>query len=115
MFPLSYESLTVPVYNTVTLPTNSKTYYPVYVNGEINPALLEKGITDAVGTIIPSEMPVPVAVRARGGMTTNRESLNPSTSTTVSADIASGSSSGAINGNMDEYVNALELSRNKFQ
>ena len=30
LFPSSYSSLTVPVYNSVPTPTNSKTYYPIY-------------------------------------------------------------------------------------
>jgi hypothetical protein len=33
LFPDSYQSLTVPEYNKVDLPTNSKTYYLIYQNG----------------------------------------------------------------------------------
>jgi hypothetical protein len=39
LFPNSYESLTVPVYNTVGGPANSKIYYPIYVNGGLNSQL----------------------------------------------------------------------------
>lgn len=36
LFPNSYQSLTYPEYNTTPLPTNSKTYYLMYTNGEEN-------------------------------------------------------------------------------
>ena len=36
LFPNSYETLTVPVYNTQGGPTNSKIYYPIYTNGGLN-------------------------------------------------------------------------------
>jgi hypothetical protein len=58
MFPISYESLTVPVYNgTLGLPTNSKTYYPIYVNGGINLNIDSPAIKEYVGTIVPSGTP----------------------------------------------------------
>lgn len=58
MFPLSYETLTVPIYNsTLGLPTNSKTYYLIYDAGSVNPALSSQSIREYVGTIIPSGLP----------------------------------------------------------
>jgi hypothetical protein len=36
LFPNSYATLTVPVYNTVGGPANSKIYYPIYSNGGLN-------------------------------------------------------------------------------
>lgn len=36
LFPNSYSTLTVPQYNSIPLPTNSKTYYPIYTNGQPN-------------------------------------------------------------------------------
>lgn len=36
LFPYSYQSLTVPQYNSLKLPTNSKTYYLIYKDGEVN-------------------------------------------------------------------------------
>ena len=39
LFPNSYASLTVPVYNTVGGPANSKIYYPIYVNDGLNSQL----------------------------------------------------------------------------
>lgn len=38
LFPYSYNTLTVPQYNSIKLPTNSKTYYLIYNNGEANVA-----------------------------------------------------------------------------
>lgn len=58
LFPNSYNSMTVPVYNSqLGLPTNSKTYYLIYQNGGINPALSSQAIKDYVGTIIPRGLP----------------------------------------------------------
>ena len=48
LFPNSYQSLTVPVYNTTQSVTNSKTYYPIYsglgTNGSLNSPLVKKQI-----------------------------------------------------------------------
>jgi len=57
MFPISYTSLTVPINNTSPGPTNSKTYYLLYVDRELNPQLLLPKIKEIVGTIIPPEEP----------------------------------------------------------
>lgn len=67
LFPLSYSTLTVPVYNSqLGLPTNSKTYYLIYDNGEVNAALNSAPIKEYVGTLIPSGQPL-----------TSSESVNP--------------------------------------
>lgn len=58
LFPDSYQSITVPVYNTILgLPTNSKTYYPIYLESGTNPALTSSAIKDQIGTIIPLGTP----------------------------------------------------------
>jgi hypothetical protein len=59
MFPISYTSLTVPVYNTSPGPTNSKTYYLLFVDRELNPQLLTEQIKETVGVITPVEQPPP--------------------------------------------------------
>jgi hypothetical protein len=41
LFPNSYQTLTVPVYNTVGGNANSKIYYPIYVNEGLNSQLRE--------------------------------------------------------------------------
>lgn len=57
IFPLSYTTLTVPVYNTNPGPTNSKTYYLLFIKQELNPQLVIPKIKEIVGTIIPPEPP----------------------------------------------------------
>lgn len=58
LFPNSYASLTVPKYNSaVGLPTNSKTYYPLYSSGGINSALQSDEMKEYVGEQIPSGPP----------------------------------------------------------
>jgi len=67
MFPESYLTLTVPIYNAVPGPTNSKTYYPIYTETipsppaapapAPNPALTSPEIKAIIGTIIPPGEP----------------------------------------------------------
>lgn len=58
MFPNSYQSLTVPKYNSeLGLPTNSKTYYPVYVSDGLNEALTTQDMNDYVGAQTPNRPP----------------------------------------------------------
>lgn len=58
LFPKSYQSLTVPKYNSdLGLPTNSKTYYPIYIDGSLNPALTTPEMKDYVGIQIPKGPP----------------------------------------------------------
>ena len=63
MFPNSYQSLTVPVYNATPGPTNSKTYYLIYSNGGVNSALSSPTIQAYVGAQIPNGTP-PIFDRA---------------------------------------------------
>lgn len=68
LFPNSYKSLTVPIYNPNPGPTNSKTYYPIFEGNNTSPRLTTPEITSKVGTIIPPgpppivEPPVPPLV-----------------------------------------------------
>jgi hypothetical protein len=58
LFPNSYQSLTVPKYNSeLGLPTNSKTYYPLYISGGLNEALTTEDMNDYVGTQTPKRPP----------------------------------------------------------
>lgn len=50
LFPLSYKSLTVAVYNTATSTTNSKTYYPIYENGGLSSRITSPGVASQIGT-----------------------------------------------------------------
>jgi uncharacterized membrane protein YgcG len=58
LFPNCYQTLTVPVYNTTQGPTNSKTYYPIYVNGGLNSNLRSPLVTNQIGTQTPTGTPV---------------------------------------------------------
>jgi len=57
LFPNSYQTLTVPVYNTTQGPTNSKTYYPIYVNGGLNSNLRSPLVINQIGTQTPTGTP----------------------------------------------------------
>jgi len=70
-----YETLTVPVYNATTQPTNSKTYYFIYGQGSVNsqlsaPNVVEKVaqkvvVTPPVATPIPKVTSEPTTIAAR--------------------------------------------------
>jgi hypothetical protein len=53
LFPNSYETLTVPVYNISPGPTNSKTYYLLYANQGLNAQLTSPAIIEQIGTQLP--------------------------------------------------------------
>jgi hypothetical protein len=57
MFPNSYASLTVPMYNSVPGPTNSKTYYLIYDGTSVNSALKTPQMREYVGTLTPAGNP----------------------------------------------------------
>jgi hypothetical protein len=57
LFPNSYQSLTVPIYNATPGPTNSKTYYPIFENGSVSSRLESTAIVEQIGVIIPPGTP----------------------------------------------------------
>jgi len=57
IFPNSYASLTVPIYNTTQQPTNSRTAYPIYVDGGVNQNLSNPSIAAQLGSLIPAGTP----------------------------------------------------------
>ena len=57
LFPNSYASLTVPMYNAAPGPTNSKTYYLIYIGNGINTALKTPEMREYVGTLTPAGSP----------------------------------------------------------
>lgn len=57
LFPNSYTSLTVPLYNTTVVPSNSKTYYLLYENDGVSPRLSSPTIAQQVGVLIPPGPP----------------------------------------------------------
>jgi len=59
MFPTSFGSLTVPIYNTTTGPTNSKTFYLLFTNGGVNSQLSSTQVKEKVGFLTLPGQPVP--------------------------------------------------------
>ncbi len=57
MFPISYTTLTVPIYNVSPGPTNSKTYYLLFVGQELNPQLYSAPVVAQIGPQIPPVTP----------------------------------------------------------
>jgi hypothetical protein len=57
LFPNSYQTLTVPVYNTTQSVNNSKTYYPIYGGGGVNGNLNSPQVTNQIGTQTPTGAP----------------------------------------------------------
>jgi hypothetical protein len=50
LFPNSYKTLTVPVYNILGGPANSKIYYPIYTNEGLNSELRSPTVNQQIGT-----------------------------------------------------------------
>lgn len=79
MFPESYLTLTVPIYNAVPGPTNSKTYYPIYTKTTVTPALTTPAIKAVVGTTIPPMSPDRMFYQERYGWNAAGEVGSPLT------------------------------------
>lgn len=58
VFPLSKDTLTVPVYNSGPAPTNSKTYYFIYSGEQVNTQLSSPAVVDNIGYQNPGTEPV---------------------------------------------------------
>jgi hypothetical protein len=59
LFPNSYQTLTVPVYNTTPSPNNSKTYYPIYEGNSVSSRITSPAVSAKVGTtILPGDPPI---------------------------------------------------------
>lgn len=111
MFPNSYASMTVPMYNTTPNPTNSKTYYPIYEQGGVSSRLNNPNLTKQVGTNTPFGTP-PI----RNNTTTNIQILpvgfNSYLQEAVPDDI--GTASGAFAFSMLQIPNIRNISFEKF-
>lgn len=51
LFPNSYQTLTVPLYNGQSGPTNSKTYYPIYSASGLHTSITSPAVKAQVGTL----------------------------------------------------------------
>lgn len=57
MFPNSYRTLTVPIYNATPGPTNSKTYYPIFTYEAVNVRIQSPQVVSQVGEQTPPGPP----------------------------------------------------------
>lgn len=57
LFPNSYTTLTLPVYNTTPGPTNSKTYYPIYKGNTTNTSITNPAVAAKIGSQVLSGTP----------------------------------------------------------
>ena len=57
LFPNSYDSLTVPLYNAAPGPTNSKTYYPIFQGTGVSSSITSPAVVAQVGSQIPPGTP----------------------------------------------------------
>jgi len=55
LFPISHNTLTVPVYNSSQSINNSKTYYQIYVNGAVNSQVISKRFGNYLYGILPDD------------------------------------------------------------
>jgi hypothetical protein len=81
LFPNSYQSLTVPVYNTTQAVTNSKTYYPIYSGGGVNGNLNSPQVSNQIGTQTPTGAPQISENLNQTTPVTNEPALTTTTST----------------------------------
>lgn len=66
LFPSSYQTLTVPLYNIESGPTNSKTYYLIFQNESVNSQITSSTISEIIGTQIIPGIPPTVDETAEG-------------------------------------------------
>lgn len=57
LFPNSYNTLTVPLYNIEPSPNNSKTYYFIYSEDGVNSQLTDPSVAERVGNLNPIQPP----------------------------------------------------------
>jgi len=93
MFPNSYQTITVPVYNANPGPTNSKTFYPIYTTDSVNGALTNPTLTAQIGTIIPPGNP-PIMTTAMASTVTPMPEPSPTVSALETSMLKFGSTTG---------------------
>ena len=95
LFPNSYQTLTVPVYNTTQSVTNSKTYYPIYSGGGVNGNLNSPLVANQIGTQI------------SGGTPQLSESVNQTTPIVTTPELTTTTSTGNGGKVFDTFNNAV--------
>lgn len=69
IFPTSFQTLTVPVYNPASTQTNSKTYYFIYENGAISSKLTLPSVTNQFVTYFPDDIDYVQGTQANENLT----------------------------------------------
>lgn len=95
LFPNSYQTLTVPLFNANPGPTNSKTYYPIYGEGSISSLITSPAVSKEVGTQIPAGTP-PIANAEATTSITQTTDTNSSTVTAITDSLTSTASSTTV-------------------
>jgi hypothetical protein len=111
MFPKSYASMTVPMYNVTASITNSKTYYPIYENGGVSSRLANPNLTNQLGDNLISGTP-PVANNTTVNIQILPVGFGAYLQDTVPEDIAI--SSGAFAFSLLQIPNIKSVSFEKF-
>ena len=113
IFPNSFPSMTVPIYNTSPGPTNSKTYYPIFEGGEVSPRLTTPAIKAQIGVVNIPGAPVSVETNITG---TNYQipetGFGASLHNILPEDIAV--SAGAFSYSMRQITNITSIDFEKF-
>jgi len=110
LFPNSYQSLTVPMYNASPGPTNSKTYYPIYVGTGVNPALMSDTMDKLVGTIIPPGSPTIAPAPQAASTPATTDTTLPVTNTNNQSN-TTGDAFGTTKGQSDSADESTRLKR----
>jgi hypothetical protein len=113
MFPSSYQTLTVPVYNASSQITNSKTYYLIYENGGINMRLTSPAVTSQF-TNTTSFIPTSIENDAPGtiNVQTLKEGLGAYVFGILPTDVAI--AAGAFAASMGQIKNIVNVPIEKF-
>jgi hypothetical protein len=112
LFPNSYATLTVPLYNTVTVPSNSKTYYLIYENGGISARLSSPNVARQVGVIIPPGPPPIQAQTTLGTIQALRPGFDSYLTNILPPDQAI--AAGAFSFSMQQIKNISDMPIEKF-
>lgn len=113
LFPNSYQSMTVPVFNISPGPTNSKTYYPIFEGGNVSSRITSPAIREQIGTIIIPGTP-PITETSILGTTIQVQDKGFGTSlyTILPEDIAT--TAGAFAYSMQQISNIMSVDFEKF-
>ncbi len=112
LFPNSYTTLTVPLYNTTNVPSNSKTYYLIYEGDNVSSRLSGPNIVQQVGVLIPPGRPPVQAQITLGVIQELRPGFDSYLTNILPPDQAI--AAGAFGFSMQQIKNIIEIPVEKF-